>query len=79
MSSSKVLTGIIAGFAAGAVVGVLFAPDKGEVTRERIAEKSKDLSEDVKKRYNEVAETVNEQYENVKGAVQEIRSNSVKS
>lgn len=76
MSSSKVFTGILAGFAAGAAVGILFAPDKGEVTRHKISEKSKDLSEDVKKRYNEVAETVGEQYDNVKGAFQDIKANS---
>lgn len=76
MSASKVFTGILAGFAAGAAIGILFAPDKGEVTRKKISDKSKDFSEDVKKKYNEVAETVGEQYENVKGAVQDIRTNS---
>jgi gas vesicle protein len=39
----KVFTGILVGAAAGAVLGVLFAPDKGSETRKRISEKSTDL------------------------------------
>jgi len=37
--SSKLLVG----FAAGIVVGMLFAPDKGSETRRKISEKSNDL------------------------------------
>ena len=40
MKSSNVLLGIVGGLAAGAVLGVLFAPDKGTNTRKKIAKKS---------------------------------------
>ena len=37
MSTGKVITGIVAGMAAGAVLGILLAPDKGSETRKKIA------------------------------------------
>ena len=42
-NSSKVLTALAAGVAAGGVLGVLFAPDKGTVTREKISSNGKKL------------------------------------
>ena len=38
---------LVAGFAAGAVVVILLAPDKGEKTRERIAKKTADLKKEL--------------------------------
>lgn len=45
-SEGNVLS-FIAGIAIGALIGVLVAPDKGENTRTRISEKSKDLKKDM--------------------------------
>lgn len=36
-SSSKVLVAFLAGVATGAVVGILYAPEKGEVTRDKVS------------------------------------------
>lgn len=41
------LVSFIAGIAVGALVGVLVAPDKGEATRGRIADKSQQLRKDL--------------------------------
>lgn len=35
MDTGKVLLGILAGLATGAVLGILFAPDKGSDTRKK--------------------------------------------
>jgi len=66
MSSGKVLTSVLAGFAAGAVLGILFAPDKGTETRRKIAEKSTDLADSVKGKVNEYADVISEKYDTVK-------------
>ena len=42
MSAEKVLIGVVAGMAVGAIVGVLFAPDKGSETRSKIVSKGED-------------------------------------
>ena len=47
MSSGKVLASVLAGAAAGAILGILFAPDKGTETRRKIAEKGTDLRDSV--------------------------------
>jgi len=49
MSSGKVLLGVLAGVAAGALLGVLFAPDKGTVTRKAISKKAEDYAEALRK------------------------------
>ena len=45
-STSNFLLGLLAGAAAGAIVGILFAPDKGSKTRENIKKKLLDLSDE---------------------------------
>jgi gas vesicle protein len=41
--TEKTLAGVVAGSVAGAALGVLFAPDKGENTRKKIADKAEDV------------------------------------
>lgn len=46
--NSKVLIGLLAGLAAGAALGLLFAPDKGTETRDKLSQSLKDLSDTIK-------------------------------
>jgi len=66
MSSGKLLLGVLAGFAAGTLLGVLFAPDKGSVTRKAISKKAEDYAEELKNKFNEFIESINEKFETVK-------------
>ena len=69
MSAGKVLLGIVAGVAAGALIGILFAPEKGTVTRMRIAQKGEDYAEAVKEKFNEFIDSVNDKLDMVKDEV----------
>ncbi|WP_432222089.1 YtxH domain-containing protein [Flavobacterium sp. TMP13] len=60
MKTSNTLLGILGAAAVGAVVGVLFAPEKGSKTRKKIADKSKGCSEDLKEKLNEFVGSLSE-------------------
>ena len=51
-TSGKILAAVAAGIAAGAVLGILFAPDKGSETRRKMNEKGKKFAADVKEKFN---------------------------
>ena len=50
---TKMMFFLSAGFAAGAIAGILFAPDKGEITRGKVREKANELGDDVAEKYDE--------------------------
>jgi gas vesicle protein len=52
MSKGNTIAGLLVGLAAGAALGVLFAPEKGSDTRKKIASKGKDSLDDLKNKYN---------------------------
>ncbi len=58
MSSGKIVTGFIAGAAVGAILGVLFAPDKGSETRKSIMSKTDEYASDMKEKFNIMLEKV---------------------
>ena len=65
MSKSKVLLGVLGGVAAGALLGILFAPEKGSKTRKKIKLKSNDYAETLKERMNVFFNDVTQKYESV--------------
>jgi gas vesicle protein len=67
MSTEKVLVGVVAGLAAGAILGILFAPDKGTETRRKIAQKGTDLTNNIKTKFSSMVDGVVDEYETVKG------------
>lgn len=58
MKTSNVLLGIVAGAAVGAVLGVLFAPDKGSNTRKKITKKGEEFVGGIKERANLLVDVV---------------------
>jgi gas vesicle protein len=71
-SGSKVLMGIIAGAAAGAVLGLLFAPETGVETRRKIGEGSKDLASNLKDKFSELVDGIAEKYESAREGASDL-------
>ena len=66
MKTSKLLLGVLAGMAAGAVLGILLAPDKGSETRRKIMDKSGEFADDIKEKFNGVSNSIKEKYQGMK-------------
>jgi gas vesicle protein len=66
MDTGKVVLSVLAGIAAGALLGVLFAPDKGSETRKRIAKKGSDAMDDIKDKYEEILKAITDKLEEAK-------------
>jgi gas vesicle protein len=69
MKPGKVLLGVTVGAVAGAILGMLFAPTKGSVTRKRIARRGTAYAEDVKEK---IIDTVTEEYDIVKEGAMDL-------
>ncbi len=74
MKSGKVLLGVLAGVAAGALLGVLFAPDKGANTRKKILSKGEDYADALKEKFDELLGTVTNKSESAKQDAEELVS-----
>jgi gas vesicle protein len=69
MSSKNVLLGVLGGLAAGALLGVLFAPDKGSKTRKGISKKGEDFIDGMKEKLNDLVDSMSEKFEETKEEV----------
>ena len=74
MSSSKVLLGILGGVAAGALMGVLFAPSEGKKTRKKILYKANDSASALKGKFDSALESMNQKYEKLRNKEGELVS-----
>jgi gas vesicle protein len=70
-STGKILTALAAGVAVGALLGVLFAPDKGTETRKKINDQGKKLADDLKEKLNKGKNDLNDLKEEISHTVKE--------
>ncbi len=75
MKSGKAILGALAGLAAGAVLGILFAPDKGTKTRKKIAQKSGDYVDELGDKFNELVNTMSQKIDTLKEEVSTMAEN----
>lgn len=73
MSKVNVVIGAMAGLAVGALLGVLFAPDKGSETRKKIAKKTKDTKDSLKHKIDEFVDNITEHFEKAKEEASEVK------
>jgi gas vesicle protein len=80
-NTNKILTALATGIVIGGVLGVLFAPDKGENTRQKIADGSKKLSDTLKDKMKEgknklasMKSAIRERMDGLTNSVEEIAS-----
>ncbi len=75
-STGKIITAIAAGAAAGAILGVLFAPDKGSETRKKINKQGKDIAngfkDEIEKGKSKFNGMKNDLMKNVKEGIEEF-------
>ncbi|MEP6794358.1 MAG: YtxH domain-containing protein [Saprospiraceae bacterium] len=72
MSTSKIVLGVIAGMAAGAVAGMLTAPDSGVNSRKKISQKSQKYVNDLQSKVNNFKNGFKSSIETVKDDVHMI-------
>jgi gas vesicle protein len=73
MAAQKVIIGALAGLAAGALIGILFAPDKGSESRGKIARKSEDYLDSVKRAFNSFLDGISIRVDRVKEGVEDMK------
>jgi gas vesicle protein len=74
---SVIVTSLFVG-AAGAITAILFAPDKGKKTRDRIAQKGQEYKHYVMDSYNNLAESVSHPFESVADQMERLTKKTVK-
>lgn len=72
MKSGKVLLGVLAGAAIGAIVGVLYAPDKGCKTRSKILNKGEDYKDELQNKFDELVASIAQKYESVEKSAEDL-------
>jgi gas vesicle protein len=63
MKSGNVLLGVLAGIAAGALLGILLAPEKGSIMRKKMIKKGVDYSGELKEKMDDLRDSA---FENIK-------------
>ncbi len=80
-NTNKILAALAVGVAVGSILGVLFAPDSGEHTRQKIADGGKKLTDSLKDKMDEgkqklagVRNSLRDRVDSLKESVEEFAS-----
>ena len=63
MRSGKLVLGLLAGVAVGAIAGILLAPGKGSKTRKRIVSKGEAFAREAQDKFDELVDSISKKYE----------------
>jgi gas vesicle protein len=63
MGIKTTITGVLAGAAIGAALGILFAPAKGSITRRRFSKQGFDYTDELEEKFNDLIDSITDQFE----------------
>jgi gas vesicle protein len=75
MNTKKILMGVLAGAATGAVLGLVFAPEKGKSTIRRIMDKGETYLSRLEQILDGYVSLINDKMENLKADVADMGNN----
>jgi gas vesicle protein len=73
MASKKSFFSLLAGLAAGAAIGILYAPDKGWKTRARVKKAAENGYDDLKENLGDLGSKVDEKTAQAKASIKDLR------
>lgn len=74
MKNTHLVAGIVSGLAVGTILGMLFAPDKGNNTRRKIAKKGSSLKKSVKDSIDNLISSAENKIEQFSSKVDNIKN-----
>jgi gas vesicle protein len=76
-TDSRIILGLLAGAAVGAIAGILFAPDRGSETRKRISKATSDMGGNLKNKFSRMKGKARERYSEVRGGMEDVEERAV--